>query len=353
MDLEVTDMSKTKKNSKKAKARGIARARSMTPEQRSESARHAARKRWDGARGEMSLRAETHDGFLSVGPGEIACSVLDDGTRVLTTRGLVRAFGAKQTGSAQSAEDGAPALPAFMASEWIKPFLSEDLIARLRAPIVFNPKRGGRTAFGYEAKILPDVCDAVLDAKNAGKITKQQEGIAKAAEILLRGLSRIGIIALVDEATGYQHDRARDELQKLLAQYIAAELLEWTKRFPNDFFKQVYKIHGWKYQPGITQGPRYVGKFIKKYVYERLPPGVLEELEKKNPAAEGRRKFKHFQWLTEHTGHPHLDNQIVKVTTIMQLSENKGEFTRNFAKAFPEPGQQTDLALPDPNDDDE
>jgi hypothetical protein len=344
----------TKKNDRKkiGKKGGEARAESLTPTERSEIARHAALARWNTG-GDGLLPTATHEGVLKIGDRELPCYVLDDGRRVLSTRGVQRAMGSKKTGINRPSheEPGAPQLPAFIAAQNVLPFVSEDLMARLKSPIVFRMKRSG-IAFGYDAKLLPDICDVVLDARDTLKST--QHYLVTAAEIIIRGLARVGITALVDEATGYEADKARDELQKLLAQYIAAELVEWTRRFPNDFFKQVYRIYGWKYQPGITKGPRYVGKFIKKYIYGKLPPGVLEELEAKNPADDkGRRKFKHFQWLTEHTGHPHLDAQIVKVTTILQLSDSKGEFNRNFAKAFPEPGQQTELALPPVGDDED
>jgi hypothetical protein len=336
----------TKKNDRKkiGKKGGNARAEALTSEQRKEIARHAAQARW-GNEPSVLLKA-THAGDMDLGGVTVPSHVLEDGTRVLSLGGFENALGSRRgkRGSMDD-ENGTALVPVFLASEGIKQWISDDLTARLQRPMVFTPKRGGRTAFGYEATILPEVCKAILRARREKTLKANQEHLAVAAEIIVSALANVGIVALVDEATGYQHDRARDELQKLLSQYIAAELLEWTRRFPNDFFKQIYKIHGWKYQPGVTQGPRYVGKFIKKYVYGKLPPGVVGELEKKNPVVDGRRRFKHFQWLTEHTGHPHLDAQIVKVTTILQLSDNKGEFERNFAKAFPETGQQTEMEL--------
>jgi hypothetical protein len=73
-----------------------------------------------------------------------------------------------------------------------------DLTARIRKPIKFVPPGGGPVAHGYEATILADICDAVL----SNVLQRQQEHIADQCEILLRGFARIGIIALVDEATG-------------------------------------------------------------------------------------------------------------------------------------------------------
>jgi hypothetical protein len=164
---------------------------------------------------------------------------------------------------------------------------------------------------------------------------------------LLRGFARVGIIALVDEATGYQADRARDELQRLLEAFVAEEMRPWVKLFPDRFFAQVYRMHGWKYQTGVTQGPRYVGKFINEYVYKRLPPEVFEELRRRNPVVDGtgRRRHKHFQFLTEDIGHPAIDRHLASVTTLMAVSKDKDHFREMFAVAFPAVGQT--LTIPE------
>mgnify|MGYP003561277120 CR=1 FL=1 len=52
----------------------------------------------------------------------------------------------------------------------------------------------------------------------------------------MRAFARVGITALVDEATGYQYERENDELQKILKAYISEELLPWQKRFPDIFY---------------------------------------------------------------------------------------------------------------------
>ena len=149
--------------------------------------------------------------------------------------------------------------------------------------------------------------------------------------------------------------RAKDELCKILAHYIAEELLPWVRTFPDEFFRQVYRLNGWGYRPGTTKRTPQVGKLINKYVYEQLPKGVLDELRRRNPVTEkGYRKHKHFQFLTVDTGHPHLDRQITVVTTLMRISSTKQEFEDLFAKAFPNGCEQLRLPLvidvPDQNE---
>ena len=202
---------------------------------------------------------------------------------------------------------------------------------------------GGRIAHGYEAEILSQMCDVLLDARAGGVLRQSQLHVAAAAELLMRGFAHVGIVALIDEATGFQAERARDELHRILEQYISKELLPWTKKFPDEFFEEIYRVHGWKYQAGQTQSPGYVGMFINRFVYEQLPDGVLEELRRKTPPVNGHRKHKHFQLLTAHTGNPHLDRQIVATTTLLKVSDDKEVFKTNFRKAFPKRGDQEEF----------
>ncbi|MGB0093502.1 MAG: P63C domain-containing protein [Solirubrobacteraceae bacterium] len=146
----------------------------------------------------------------------------------------------------------------------------------------------------------------------------------------------MGIIALIDEATGYQETRARQELQKILAAYITAELRPWIKMFPDEFFEEIYRLQGWEYKPGTSKRTPYVGKLVNKYIYEQLPPGVLDDLRRGNPRVDGGyRRHKFHQFLTADTGNPHLDKQISTVTTLMRISKNSTEFEDLFERAFP------------------
>jgi hypothetical protein len=172
--------------------------------------------------------------------------------------------------------------------------------------------------------------------------------MAEVADLLIRGFARVGVIALVDEATGYQEERAKDELAKILEAYVQEEYRPWTRMFPEEFFRQIYRVHSWPYKPGNAKRTPFVGHLINKCVYGQLPSGVLEELRRLNPVSEsGWRKRKHFQHLTADTGNEHLDRQITSLITLMRISDSRKELEHNFAKAFsrhPVPLQQR-LAL--------
>jgi len=325
---------------------GKARADKLSAETRTNIARRAADARWGK---DSNLPKETHTGALKVLNREIPCSVLEGGIRVFSTRGINRAMGSKTTGTRKGTtqtgdSSGAPQLPAVLMSANVKPFISNELMVRLISPVQYRPKHGGRTAFGYEATLLPLICETLLDAQKAGELKASQKHIADMADLMISGFARVGVIALVDEATGYQEERARDELASILEAYISRELLPWTQRFPDEFFRQAFKIHGWEYKEGSVKSPRYLGKLINKTVYEPMPPGVLDELKRVNPRTEsGYRKYQHHRLLTPDTGHPHLDKQIVAVTTLMRVSDSKERFWELFDRAFPKKGQQAKL----------
>jgi hypothetical protein len=286
-----------------------------------------------------------NQGDLKIGDKKLECAVLEDGTRIISRNAIFRAFGRTKRGRA-SYETRVPNMPSFMDAKNLQSFISEDLRGGLK-PIEYQDTNG-KVITGYNAEILPLICEAYLAAREAGILTKRQLPLAVASEILIRSFSKIGIIALVDEATGYQEDRARDELQKILKAYISDELLPWTRRFPTEFYRQMFKLRGWRYPPtgdkGAPRGPRYAGKLTKELIYEKLPDGVLRELEELNPPdGKWQRKHRHHQWLTSDIGNPHLEKQVAIVTTLMKASSNWRQFERLFKRAFSEESKQTEM----------
>ena len=308
---------------------GKARAANLTADERREIARGAAERRWGSF-----LPKATHAGELKIADKPIACAVLENKKRVLTQETFLKAIGragkAKGGKGSTSLVDG---IPPFLAAENLKPFISDELL-QSTTPIIFRSVSGIR-AFGFDAMLLPMVCEVYLKARDRRAILPSQKHIVQACDLLMRGLARVGIIALVDEATGYQEQRAKDELIKILEAYVQPELRPWTKTFPDEFFRQIYRLQRWEYKPGMAKRTPYVGQLINKYIYEPLPPGVLPELKQLNPVTDaGYRRYKHFQFLTADTGNEHLDRQITAVTTLMRISDSKGEFEHNFEKAF-------------------
>jgi len=116
-------------------------------------------------------------------------------------------------------------------------------------------------------RILYEVCQVYLEAKDAGALLPNQLAIAVKCEVLVRGLAHTGIIALVDEATGYQKDRDRDELQRFLALYLSEERLRWAKMFPDEYYRQLFRLQGWQDSPLSVKRPKLVGVITNRLVY--------------------------------------------------------------------------------------
>ena len=286
-------------------------------------------------------------GPLKLGSIAIDAAVLDNpGTpiRVLSTRGVTRAIGGRKTGTVV----GAPKLPPFLASNAIKPFISDELMARLNSPVEYVPMRGGRSAFGYDGELLVEICKVVIAAKEAGALRSNQIKYAAVAQTLLQSVAVIGIISLIDEATGYQDIRDRLALQAILDQFLRKEWAKWAKRFPDEFYQNLLALRGWQYSPLSTKRPGVIAHWTNDIVYERLAPGVLEELRKRNPPNErGHRPHKHHQWLTEDVGHPALREHLSNVVFLMKAAPNWTTFYRLLQRAKPKQGTTLELKFPE------
>ena len=193
----------------------------------------------------------THSGELKIGEQTIPCYVLEDGTRVITQRGLQRSVGMSMSGGTA----GAHRMSRFVANLESKGVKAKELALRIDKPILFYPPKTGRVGYGYEASILPEICEFILRCRDADILTSQQQHIAIQSDVLMRALAHVGIIALVDEATGYQYDRARKALEKILEDFIAKELVKWAKRFPDEFYEQMFRLRGWPYDPSSVRRP--------------------------------------------------------------------------------------------------
>jgi hypothetical protein len=325
---------------------GKARAHSLTAEERSEIARYAVEARWRKEGRLVEVPRVSCQGELPVGNAIVPCAVLEDGTRLLNQGGFLKAIGRSRTPKAGSGATVAER-PAFLSAKNLSPFYDAELVAST-TPIRYRDS-GGRIAYGYRAELLPRVCEVFLSAREAGALTHGQVHIARECEIILRGLARVGIIALVDEATGYQDMRAKDALAKILEQFIAKELRQWVKTFPDDFYKELFRLRKLAYPPNNGLKPQYIGKLTNDLVYARLAPGVLEELKRMTPRDEkGRAKHRYHQQLTEEIGHPRLREHLGGVVVAMKLSKTWAEFVDKLDRVYPKFGHSFNLALDDP-----
>lgn len=291
----------------------------------------------------------THRGKLRIGSVEIPCAVLKDGRRVLSGTGIANALGGR-SGSAKrlktEAEKGGAHMPVFLASKSLLPYVSNELREGPLKPITYYSGEGD--VEGYAAEALPEICNIWLQARQDGALNPQQADRAQAAEIVMRGLAELGVIALVDEATGYQDTRDHDALQAILDKYLQKEFAAWAKRFPDAFYREIFRLRGWSWNAMSVARPGVVGRYTNDIVYERLAPGILEELQQRNPTQEdGGRIRKHHQFLTDDIGHPALAQHLHAVIGLMRASATWGQFKTMLDRAFPKKGTQLELLLND------
>ena len=322
------------KNLKKVSA-AKARARSLAPEERKRIAQIAANSRWDKKK---KIPRASHTGTLDIGEMSFPCSVLSDGTRILTQGAFMSGMGMYYSGYAsknKSDEDIAADIPHFLLYRNIKPFVAKHFADLLTVTIRYRTEQG-KIAHGIRAEIIPKICDVWIDADEAIELTPKQKEVAQKAKLLMRALAHVGIIALVDEVTGYQKERASDALVKILEAFIAKELQPWVKTFPDDYYEQLFRLRGLSYPSDKVKRPQYFGYLTNDIIYKRLAPGVLKELKNTTPKnSSGKRKYHLHRSLTTDLGHPKLREHLASVITIMKLSQDYEEFKSKLDMIHP------------------
>lgn len=318
---------------------GRARAAVLTPAERREIASRAGRARWERAgkqfddddeldavedsAEDIAVRAGEmpHSllrGQLPMADVTFECHVLNDPehSRVLTAGEVVRVLTGRTTRPG-SLNQYLERIPGY------KPEAVKSRTIQFRIPQVPTP------AIGYEATLLVEICEMYLDARAAGELRKSQEKIAAMAEVIVRACAKVGIIALVDEATGYEKLRKKQALQIKLQAFIAEDMQEWVKVFPDEFWLELARLEGIRYSP--RNRPIRWGKYVMAFVYDAIDGDVGRELRKKNPNP--KKGKNHHQWLREY-GKESVHRQIGSVITIMKLCDDMDDFRRKFAKVF-------------------
>lgn len=236
-----------------------------------------------------------------------------------------------------------------MQADILNPFVAPDLVASTK-PIFFRDLQGKR-AVGYDAVLLPKVASVYLKLRDEFRDSKRAlparyERIIRVCDLVIRGLAEVGIVALVDEATGYQDVRDRQALQAILDRYLLKEFAAWARAFPDEFYREIFRLRGWRWRGMKINRPQCVAKYTNDLVYARLAPGILAELQVRNPTDDhGRRKAKHYEWLTEDIGHPALAQHLHAIIGLMRASDSWDQMLRMVNRAFPNRGENMQLSL--------
>jgi len=332
------------------------RAQLLSPEERRRIASKAALARWTPRPVTVTdpnrIPKAERQAELKFGEIFLDCYHLDNGTRLFHKRGIAKALGLKSAGG--------NAFKKMISRKGVGSALGEELRTKIDNPIIFQPLAldpgqgsGHNVGHGYEATVLIDICEALIQAQHAGKLAPSQAFLAMQAEIIVRSSAKLGIIALIDEATGYIADKRKEEYRQLFQAFVQEEFRQWEREFPDRFFDMIYRLYGLKRKsPKSFQHPGFFGRFIRKYVYHPLANSngaILEELDKKNPAVYvgGGRRYKMFQFLTEEIGLPAFRQHLWQVVGIGSSVADKTAFDRAFRRAFPEIASQFRLQFED------
>lgn len=274
-------------------------------------------------------------------------AVLDDiyRTRVFSERSLSNAFGIKGGGQywKKKKTEGA-VLPEFLSSNILNEFIDNELIILLEGAILYT-SISNKTSTGIPANILPRICDVFV---RAAKKFPENDNIVKAAESayeIIMAFSEYGVIKWVDRITNYKYDEEDHVIQQQLALYVAPEILEWQKEFQSDFYKEIYRLKGWPYNPYTVARPGVVGTYTNQYIYSFLPNNVFKFIKNRTPkSAAGNYTVRLHQSLNNEVGKEALRNQLVSVTTVLKLSKSWDQFKRNFQELY----GQTSLDFEEP-----
>lgn len=325
-------------NASKNRARGgKARALATTPEQRQEIARKGAEARWANAN-VPSVEYGSDDRPLRIGGIDLACYVLNDPghTRVFSQGGLLQAIGLANRGGE---------LKRYLDHLGAKSSLAPEVIEALENPMTFRPPGGGRLANGFRVELLIDLCNFILERRLSWPLPTHYQHTAIRAETIVKAVAKTGIIALVDEATGYDEKRS-ETLQHILNQYLRQELAAWSRRFPTEFYKQIFRLRNWEWSGARFKTPGVVAHYTKDLIYARLAPSILTQLETRNPiTTTGRRRFKHHQFLSDEVGIPALDQHLFTIISFMRAAESWPQLISMVDRALPRLDESMQLDL--------
>lgn len=293
----------------------------------------------------------THKGVIRVGDYELACAVLNNGKRVFIQREIVGVLTGNKKGG----------LDRYLQASNLQKYVPDKFKEKGSVQNVLKFRLDKKEAHAFEATDVIDICMMYVNANNDNRLLASQKHLAAQSLVIVTAFAKTGVIAVIDEATGYnkEKNRAKDELQKFLQGFMLEEAAALVKRFEDSFFEMIYKMRGWTWNY-THKHPGVVGKWINDLVYERIAPMVLAELRRKNPILDsGHRKFKHHQFLTEEVGIPRLLTHLSSLEAFARASNyNWNVFVDMIDRAFPKQGQQLRLFYDDiyldplPNDDD-
>jgi len=261
----------------------------------------------------MSKMKAVASGTLNFGGREVDCYVLEDGRRVISQRGIQAGIGAAKDGKIDRLISRLPSRFA-------------DLNARPTIEFITSTNAGSAAvAIGRDRMFFVQLCDAYADAWAAGELHPKQEPIAKVAMAIIRALAKVGIDALIDEATGYQRVRENDYLRRLLDHSLREEAGKWELQFPESVPRALAPLWGVAYVSGPH--PKELHRAYGQIYDMVLGKDVADEMRARN--RETKASTNHHQWLQD-SARGLLSDDIRLITFIASQCGSKAEFWRRM-----------------------
>ena len=344
------------KNPSKARG-GFARAQALSPEERVTSARKAAAARWSKSVADEAMEEGSEEilepdtampiarwrGTLNVVGLEVPCYVLDNGEKII---------GRTSATELLTGIRGGGALEKYIGVSALKPFIDNDLVLERMVPFRLLEVEGLEKAVkGLPADLMIEICQGFVAALQASfdpaslypKMTDRQRQMAMKASMFLSACAKVGLEALIDEATGYQYERAEDALQVKLRAFIADELRAWEKTFPDELWVEFGRLTGWK--GSLHSRPKWWGKLVIEMIYDTLDPDVALFLKNNKPPP----GVKWHRQLTENIGVRALVSRCYEIIGMSKGCADMRELRSRVAQHYGRQVVQFSLSLPQPN----
>lgn len=256
-------------------------------------------------------------GEIDLGGDKLDCYVLNDGRRVIALRATVKAIADADSGD----------LAKFIGVSSLNPFINKDLI--LAELIEFSIPGTQLKGLGLTTEHFELICRGYVQAlyQNA-RLTDRQREIAIKCAVITSGLTRTGLDALIDEATGYQYEREEDALQVKLRAFIADELRAWEKTFPDELWEEFGRLTNWS--GPLHNRPKYWGKLVIELIYDTLDPDVAKFLRENRPPP----GIRWHQNLTENYGVRQLVSRCFEIVGLSKSCRTMSELRKKVAHHY-------------------
>ncbi|WP_440521144.1 P63C domain-containing protein [Serratia marcescens] len=316
----------TNKKSSEGKAKGgIARAKSLTKEQRADIAKKGAAARWKN-----KPYSATHKGSFSAEFGiDAECYVLNDPDKTVVTskRGLSRLLGLGGLGND---------VDRVIYSQYMQPYVDAVLLEKFKNPLIFQWKgddagAGFGEAHGYDITVVGDLAGALIKANIAGALPKSRIDAARQAQALSNAAMKAGIKGLAYAVAGY-----RPEVQEVInafKAFVREEARQYEKEFPDELYEEWYRLYGLS-RPERGRPIRF-GQLTNSQIYVPLAKSkgkILEQI-RASRDENGKQSDKLHLFLSE-IGVKALRQHIGKLLGVAAMSENKEEYELGIEKVF-------------------